>query len=120
MQLRPVIKIWCLPKSTEEELQNLHRQIVELVRGVRYTDVTSEEDLIVLFPSDLMSHGLGFEIFLEVYGGITPGGVTVWHEVADKLALLLKSCFPSTRRIQYRTQLLEDINHNFGFAGVIE
>ncbi len=61
------IRTWCLPAElTEEEMNNLHNAIVNAVISIPETGVSSENDMLNLFPADMMKYGLGTEIFVEI------------------------------------------------------
>lgn len=64
--MKPVIKVWCLPKMTEDQLRQLHAEIVAAAMKVRGLDLRDENDLVCLFPSDMMTYGLGEEIIIDV------------------------------------------------------
>jgi hypothetical protein len=81
----PVIKIWCLPANQkEEELRKLHKDIVASVISIRELGLNNENDMTVLFPSDMMSYGLGSEIVIEVSGLLEKPERT--QEVRQRLA----------------------------------
>jgi len=61
----PIIKVWCLPKSSEEKLKDLFDSIIEGAVSVKELGLKGEEDNTVLFPPDMMSYGLGTEIIIE-------------------------------------------------------
>jgi hypothetical protein len=64
---KPVVKVWCLPHSLgEEKLNEIFRDIVTSFTVEPRLNVEGERDLVVLFPSDLMSYGLGTEVIIEV------------------------------------------------------
>ncbi len=63
------IKNWCLPGDlSEEQLNDLHNSIVEAVISIEEVGVRDERDMLNLFPSDMMSYGLGSEVVIEVTG----------------------------------------------------
>jgi hypothetical protein len=65
----PIIKVWCLPANqTEEDLNKLHRTIVAAVVSVSELKLKDQNDMIMLFPPDLMQYGLGTEIIIEIGG----------------------------------------------------
>ncbi len=61
-----VIKIWCLKEKDEKSLRKIHHEVVKALKPLRHIRVRSEREILVLFPPDLMSYGLGEEIFIEV------------------------------------------------------
>ena len=83
----PVIKVWCLPSMTEKQLQKLHKDIVGAVVSVEELGLKGEDDMTCLFPSDMMSYGLGSEIIIEVTGLFEKPERT--YEVRNLLALFL-------------------------------
>jgi len=66
--MRPIVKVWCLPDLTQEQLQALHRDIVATVAETGKIGVRGPEDMLCLFPGDMMNHGLGSEVLIEVSG----------------------------------------------------
>lgn len=64
----PVIKLWCLPKSNEEKLQEVFDNVVYAVTSVKELGLKSQRDMTVLFPPDMMAFGLGTSIIIEVTG----------------------------------------------------
>ncbi len=63
-----IIKVWCLPKLSERALRSLHKRIVKAVLEIKSLNLHSETDMVVLFPMDMMSYGLGSEILIEISG----------------------------------------------------
>ena len=64
-----VIKVWCLPLNQDEDVLNLlHQAIVKTVVSVSELGVKDENDMVCLFPVDLMKYGLGKEIIIEIDG----------------------------------------------------
>jgi hypothetical protein len=62
-----VIKTWCLPAGQSEGgLRILHKTIVNVVVSVPELGLKDQNDMVCLFPSDLMKYGLGEEIVIEV------------------------------------------------------
>ena len=85
----PVIKVWCLPQMTEEQLNKLHKNIVQAVVGITELGLKDESDMTCLFPPDMMSYGLGEEIVIEVTGLFEGPGRTKtvgndWHQRLGK------------------------------------
>ena len=64
----PVIKLWCLPLLTEAKLRKLHQDIVRAVVSVTELGLKTQNDMTVLFPTDMMKYGLGEEVIVEVTG----------------------------------------------------
>jgi hypothetical protein len=64
----PIIKVWCLPKQTEDELNHLHKSIVEAVVSITELGLKDKNQMTCLFVPDLMSYGLGQEIVIEIGG----------------------------------------------------
>ena len=61
-----IVKVWCLAEKEEAELKEIHKSIVSVLTGRKRIGVRNQRDLLVLFPPDLMSYGLGSEILIEV------------------------------------------------------
>lgn len=96
----PVIKLWCLPNDLDEErLRELHKAVVAAVVGVKELGLRGEQDMITLFPPDMMKYGLGTEIIIEV--GELFGKPERTEEVRGRLAQSLgetvKSLFPDAK-----------------------
>lgn len=64
----PIIRVWCLPQVEEEELRQLHQDIVKAVVGINELGLKDENDMTCLFPPDMMKYGLGSEIIIEILG----------------------------------------------------
>ena len=62
----PIIKVWCLPQESEEQLRLVHKSIVSAVVAVSELGLKDQNDMTVLFPTDMMKYGLGEEIIIEV------------------------------------------------------
>jgi hypothetical protein len=92
----PVIKVWCLPKSTERKLNALFESIVKAVEGVPELGLKGRHSMTVLFPPDMMKYGLGTEIIIEVSGLFEkPERTTgVRNRLAEGLGKTLKEHFP--------------------------
>lgn len=66
---KPVVTVWCLPANLSEgELRQIFIEVVATFKSQPGLDIQSESDLVVLFPSDRMSYGLGSEIVITVEG----------------------------------------------------
>lgn len=63
-----IVKVWCLPDASEDKLNRLHQAIVKAVVSVSEIGVKNQNDMICLFPADLMKYGLGEEIIIEIDG----------------------------------------------------
>ncbi|NTV55631.1 MAG: hypothetical protein HGB37_03695 [Candidatus Moranbacteria bacterium] len=61
-----VNRTWCLPPLDERALNDLHNSIVKAVVSTPSSGVQSERDMLNLFPSDMMSYGLGDEVYVEI------------------------------------------------------
>ena len=92
----PVIKVWCLPQMTEEQMNKLHKNIVQAVVGITELGLKDESDMTCLFPPDMMSYGLGEEIAIEVTGLFEgPGRTkTVGERLASALGETVCTIFP--------------------------
>jgi len=88
-----VIKVWCLPKQTEEQLLDVLNRIVEAtVLSGHLPTIRGKSDILVLFPQDLMRSGLGEEILVEISSG--PFGVRPIYALGQKIGQALLALFP--------------------------
>lgn len=92
----PVIKVWCLPKSSERKLNQVFESIINAVEGVPELDLKGKHSMTVLFPPDMMKFGLGTEIIIEVTGLFEKPEQTleVRNRLAERLGKTLKEHFP--------------------------
>lgn len=63
---KPVITVSLLPSWHEDKLQQFHARLVEAATLVPNWGIKGEDDLITLFPKDLMKKGTGEEIHIHV------------------------------------------------------
>jgi hypothetical protein len=81
-----VIKVWCLPPDTSEEvLRHLHQDIVEAAVQIKALNIKYESDMMTLFPSDMMEYGAGSEIYLEIRSRIPQVEVNRLKEFAERV-----------------------------------
>src|SRR4051812_21877302 len=92
----PVIKVWCLPKSSERKLNLVFKSIVKTVEGVPELGLKGKHSMTVLFPPDMMKFGLGTEIIIEVTGLFKKKkrASKVRARLAEGLGRTLKKHFP--------------------------
>jgi len=92
----PVIKVWCLPKSSERKLNKVFKGIVSAVESVSELGLMGEKDMTVLFPTDMMKYGLGTEIIVEVTGLFMKSERTneVRQRLARAIGIIIKGLFP--------------------------
>jgi hypothetical protein len=63
-----VVKVWGLSSElTEEQLRSLFDQILDLAKSIPELKVSSERDILVLYPSDRMVFGLGNDLYVEIH-----------------------------------------------------
>lgn len=98
----PVIKVWCLPKTSESKLNRLHLSIVQAFTEIVELDVKSEKDITCLFPSDMMEYGLGTEIVIEVTGLFENPNRTddVRGRLAENLVRAIREHFPDAEMVE--------------------
>lgn len=92
--MKPLIKVWCLPADqSEQNLRKLHQAIVASMVGIPELELKGENDMVCVFPPDLMKYGLGDEIIIEVTR------VIIKHEerrssfrVCDEIEVKLENC----------------------------
>jgi|SRR3989344_2217834 len=97
-KVKPVVKVYCLPKLKEDRLQKLHKAIVATALvALDGFGIKSEADLLVLFPPDSMKYGLGSEILVEVDLPMHPDVRHVhFDEIAAKFGKVVKKFFPKS------------------------
>ena len=90
------IKTWCLPNDmSEEDIEELHNAIVSAVVSIPQTGVKDESDMLNLFPSDLMSYGLGTEISVEITKVPISDDNIVYKKLAAKVGYAVQKMFSS-------------------------
>ena len=92
-----VIKVWCLPDQKEEKLRKLYKEIVDVVIGMAglLPKITDQNDMVVLYPSDLMKYGLGEEIIVEITGVGDCGYAR--NRLARKIGITIHVLYPMSR-----------------------
>lgn len=110
-----IVKVWCLPADQPEDvLRRLHLTIVEEVFKMRVLEVNDEDDMVVLFPPDLMKYGLGKEIVVEVSGLLEKPEITdgVCNELAFNLGARVCHFYQNSRVVCF----VQTQNPNRGYA----
>lgn len=63
----PQITVWCLPPDLgEEKLNALFKALVAAAVSVEELGLRGKEDMLILFPPDMMRFGAGTEIMVQV------------------------------------------------------
>lgn len=93
------IKVWCLPANlTEGVLRQLHQEMVNAVVSIPELGLKDQNDMVTLFPTDMMKYGLGEEIIVEVEVAAkyehTP---ETKQRLAANLGFVLKTHFPQAK-----------------------
>ncbi len=94
------IKVWCLPiDQSEEDLNSLHQAIVKSVVSVPETEAKDENDMVCLFPGDLMKYGLGQEIIIEIDGLpiILKNDMEVREQLAQFISVSVCQLYPDAK-----------------------
>jgi hypothetical protein len=93
----PVIKVWCLPPQTEDELNRLYQAILEAVLSITELRLYDKKAVTVLFPSDMMQYGLGEEIIIEIGSLFKKPERTaeVRQRLAKAVGVAVKKLFPA-------------------------
>ncbi|KKS83537.1 MAG: hypothetical protein UV60_C0038G0001, partial [Parcubacteria group bacterium GW2011_GWA2_43_11] len=89
-----VIKVWCLPKSTEYKLNQIFESIVKAVESVPELDLKGKDSMKVLFPSDMVEFGLGTETIIEGHLEKSDRTVESRNRLAERLGVALKKYIP--------------------------
>lgn len=91
----PIIKVWCLPKVGQRQLNKLFRSIVAAVESVTELGLKGSNSVTILFPQDMMNYGLGTVIIIEVTLPKKPGQTAkVRRRLAESLGTTIKDYFP--------------------------
>lgn len=91
----PIIKVWCLPKVGQRQLNKLFRSIVAAVESVTELGLKGSDSMTILFPQDMMNYGLGTVIIIEITLPKKPGQTAkVRQLLAESLGTTLKGHFP--------------------------
>ncbi len=92
----PVIKVMCLPKLSEPELNGVFRGVISAVESVPELGLKGERSMTVLFPTDMMEYGLGTDIIVEVTGLFVKSERTdeVRQRLAQAIGTTVKGLFP--------------------------
>jgi len=98
----PVIKVWCLPETSETKLNELYNEIVKALRTVEELGIKNSNGITCLFPTDMMKFGIGKEIIVEVTGLFDKPERTekVRQELAEKLGQVVAGSFPDIDLIE--------------------
>ena len=95
------IKVWCLPKLEEVDLNRLCESIIAEATSIaplRDAGYEGKDNILVLFVPDSMTHELGTEILIEV-SGLKPGpdcDSTIRGVLVKRLGELVKQLFPKS------------------------
>lgn len=83
--------------QTEVDLQSLYQKLVEAVLGIAELGLKSRHDITFLFPSDLMTYGLGEEIIVEITGLYEKPERTkqVQDHLAQAVGQVIKDAYPN-------------------------
>ncbi|MFA6414920.1 MAG: hypothetical protein WC217_01690 [Candidatus Paceibacterota bacterium] len=110
--MRPVVKVWCLPKLTEEQLLQVHAEIVATAVKIKELGLKNEDHIVVLFPSDSMSYGLGEVINIDVTLVKCPQTASAMARqqgLANALGEMIHKMFPKAC-VECRIHLFDDDN----------
>jgi hypothetical protein len=91
-----IIKVWCLPKTEEQALRELHKAIFDKAKLIDHFGIASEDDVVNLFPVDMMAYGLGSEIVVEIaeVPPTAPRFTTSHNSLVRNLAEVIQEKFP--------------------------
>ena len=94
--MKPTIKVWPVPRLTEDQLKALFLSIVQTCMEFKQLHVQNENDIIVGFPQDAMEFGLGVDLVVEI--GIPRCLVLlreepIYPEIAVEIGLTIKEFF---------------------------
>ncbi|MEX0917046.1 MAG: hypothetical protein WDZ90_00760 [Candidatus Paceibacterota bacterium] len=97
----PVVRVSCLPKVSQDELREYHQGIVAAIADISEIGVETEDDVVCLFPKDMMVYGLGSVIEIEVFSLFEKPERTpeVRQRLAEALCQVTREHFPDTNVI---------------------
>lgn len=87
------VKVWGLAKHTEELLRNVHIHIVEAAVLAEMSPIKTENDMMVMFPQDLMEYKLDGQILVEISSSPSLSARTLFS-LARKIGQALQAFFP--------------------------
>ncbi|MCK9578206.1 hypothetical protein M0R01_01775 [bacterium] len=98
-KIMPIIKVWCLPCMSENELNQLYNVIVNAVESISELGLKGQKAITVLFPTDSMALGLGEEVIIEVTGLFKKPERTpaLRQRIARELGQAIAEVFPETK-----------------------
>ena len=112
------IKTWCLPNDlSEEELNNLHKAIVNAVISIPETLIKNESGMLNLFPKDMMSYGLGNEIVIEITKVPANCSRPVLIKLAKSIALAVRKMLPEARIIECEAVRINEAAGRYSVIG---
>jgi len=117
---KPIVKVFLVPGEwKEKQLQDCFDELVAAAKTVPVMRVSSEEDIIVLFPKDLMRKGLGTEVVIEVSLNFYPGlGDTQKRDVAYAMWRVMQDFLPKAH-IQCTVSTFETV-HGYFESGFVQ
>lgn len=65
MSIKPVLKVFGLPIMLEDQMIELHANLVAAAVSIKEFGLKDERGLIIVFSADSMKYGLGSEILIE-------------------------------------------------------
>jgi len=90
----PTVKTWCLREDlSERQLLAIHQGIVNVMVSFPETGVKDEQDMLNLFPRDLMVYGLGSEIKIEITD-LPLCEKEIRDRIAFEVGIFVKNYFP--------------------------
>lgn len=98
--LMPIVEVYCLPTQvSQEQLNDLHREIIETVESVPELGLKDKNAVSVLFPMDRLIRGLSDEIIIIKVIGlfVTPErSPAVRQKLAERLGSVVAKKFSNT------------------------
>lgn len=88
------VEVRLLPPEPEGKLQEIHQALVRAVGSVAGSGVETENDLMCLFPPDLMSYGVGSEIPVTVTTDLSESAIEDYDALTVAVGAALKGCYP--------------------------
>ncbi len=95
--MKPIVKVYCLPAGlSENQLNDLFKDIVSAMISVEELGVVDEDDVLVLFVPDMMAYGLGKEVLAEIDASLPFQEKTeeIKNRVATEIGKAIQERFP--------------------------
>lgn len=95
------IKVFGLPRLQEPEYKRLHTDLVAATMSIESFGVKDELDMMVWFPPDLMTYGLGYDLWVELTEAGRPQPAEIQHRLYVLMVEALRKAVPKVINIAF-------------------